>query len=218
MANVQREQVASLAGQIEKEMRAIGLDDSTPDSFEAWLLRKYLPSLREDGPLPDPIDVHDKALAAWVKTAPEDDGPKRVLDLLYRLDRTLEIGLEVKRFGFFDSTVSAEKGQLYSSAGRALVNTFEKQSTSYVTWQLELVHPDKRKAPVTLLFDWTYTLDDGTLFGQGTERLTINPDWNESWIAKGWGFASPGHWKIGRHKATIRLWRATLKEDRFVIS
>jgi len=200
-------------------MHAVGL---AKGDFEEWLLGEYLPQLHQNKALPQNEHVHEKALRYWCGHGPEEDGPKRVLDLLYKLDRTLEIAIEVVRFGFFDSQIGAQKGRLDSSHGRALTHRFEQKKAHNVTWQVELRHEELRENPVLLAVDWKMTLEDGSRFaqniGSGTERLNIAPNWTTSWLAKGWGWAEAGNWKKGRHKALLTLWRHTLASGEFEIA
>lgn len=213
---MQRQQVLALADAIEDAMRAIGMSSST-GSFDAWLLERYLPGLRGEGPLPKPEDVYDRALRAWCASGPEEDGPKRVLDLLFRLDRALLLGVAVKRLGFFEEGVAEEKGTVSSYEGRPLERRFARASTRYVMWQIELEHPDARDANVDLVIDWEVILTNKERFASGVMELTIQKEWKTSYLSKGWGWESPGNWMLGEHTLTMRLWRQPFAQATFEI-
>lgn len=86
-------------GEIEAEMRALGIWDAKEGTFEHWLQHH----LSEPG-------LYDRAHAEWVKWGPEDDAPKNLLVLLRRLDRLREFHPQVERFGFYKTSESAEVG------------------------------------------------------------------------------------------------------------
>ena len=87
-------------GEIEAEMRAIGLWDAREGSLEHWLQHEWLPK-------PD-IGAYDRAHAEWVKWGHEDDGPKKLLGLLRRADRLIEFHPKVLRFGFYETDEGSE--------------------------------------------------------------------------------------------------------------
>ncbi len=204
--------------EIENEMRAVGLWDSRPGTLEHWLQHTYLPEVRAAEQIPAPANVYDRAHDEWVKWGPEDDGPKKLLVLLRRLDRVLEFHPKVLRFGFYSTSESAEiPGGFRCEWGRALGTRFSSTEACRIAWQLEMEH-EKRERMLEMVLEWSILqLANDSVFARGTHRSILPGGWTKMAFAESWGWNQPGRWVKGRYRTTVSYWGETIAEDEFTI-
>jgi hypothetical protein len=99
----------------------------------------------------------------------------------------------------FDSMRFFESGYTAPELGNRIYNSyFPKSRTKYVFCEVYLVDIPREKAVHAV---WKFYNPDNTFMGESTLDHAILPGTYYLW--HGWGWASPGNWKVGNYRVEV---------------
>lgn len=114
------------------------------------------------------------------------------------IDNSLSaISAQVTNFKFFESP---NEGVPFEQ--RDYSNSFEQSTTRYIAYELHLEYPSPRRL-VEIPLNVKGFYPDGSLMGELSHQITIQPDWTSSYHSLSWGWSEPGNWEPGTY--TVRV-------------
>ncbi len=111
------------------------------------------------------------------------------------------IGITVTNLQFFESGLDVP-----SVDKRVFSNSFAKQSSRYIFYQLTLSHTEL-SSRVDLPLIIRFYKSDGSVFGEFTHNIYLLPEWKTSWHIDGLGWGEPDNWPIDTY--TVKIFYGT---------
>ncbi len=85
---------------------------------------------------------------------------------------------------------------------KVFTTTFNRSTTRYVSWQLDLAHPSKSERTGYAIKAVLYR-PNGSVFGRRTLEKAIPSYWRSSATSSLWGWRAPGQWPPGRYRVEL---------------
>ncbi len=108
------------------------------------------------------------------------------------------------------------KGSTAPREERVYRTTLAHQTTRYVIWELNLVHPppDQR---TDYVIEATWHRPDGSTMSPQTAESYVDTGWRNSRRGKGRGWADPGKWKVGTYRVDLSVDGKLVASEEFEI-
>ena len=87
---------------------------------------------------------------------------------------------------------------------RAYKLQFDRSSTRFVSWELNLRHP-KHRGRIEFIIIAVYYRADGSVFARQTIDSHLEANWTSSWHDGNWGWKDPGKWPVGSYRVELSI-------------
>ena len=101
-------------------------------------------------------------------------------------------------------------------AERVYRTTFDRVTSRFISWQLQLLHPPPATR-IDFSIDTTIYRSDGTVAGSYTSTSYIDEGWTNSYRSSGWGLVAGGSWQPGTYRAELALAGETIATGDFEV-
>jgi hypothetical protein len=116
-----------------------------------------------------------RSLPKHVEWAEEQSLGGEAARLLERIEDLVNFHPKLERLGFFD-----QGGDPEPKYGQPFEKRFDADKTHFITWQIELDHPDAQYGEVELELRWRFTQPDGSTDDEQTLATAIQATWSNS--------------------------------------
>lgn len=105
----------------------------------------------------------------------------------------------------FDKIIFFEAGKTApeEKKDRIASTRFNKATARYIYTQFEVTNNRYRGREHSHNMVFKYYNPNGSLRGNAGATFTIKPEWQTSWIFRGWGWENPGNWPAGKYRVEV---------------
>lgn len=141
-----------------------------------------------------------RSLPEHVEWAEEHGLAGNAARVLERIEDLVNFHPKLARLGFFDGGGDPE-----SSVGRPFEKRFDADKVRFITWQIEMDHPDEQYAEVEFELRWRFTQPNGTTDDEQVLASSIQETWSDSYhfVTCGDGTLE---WPPGKYTLRVSLW------------